>query len=357
MSVLFEFFERLDREKWSGEVHITSSQGHAYLLFKEGQLIWSHRPLDRAIERMRKIEWLHLPPEEILASTKSWESLVRDLISTNQDQYSRLIRFFKTERVEIFFRVFFWSNVELIPRTFEVTLPDPVTFGFYRPRKLSLLLEEAKHRLKEWPVIQERMGSSKRVFVSSITLPELDARQIDEIDRALMNADEGASPQAALKGLPYSPEEIELLRLCDGTANVQEIIKASLDGEYLVLRRLMNLWNKGAIRPKDEEHSEQRHIAPVTSTLSNHRWYDSIWVALWIAVLSLTLSILQGLSPSVVVVPTSLTQAIEVFRFKHGHYPLSLEELAAEPSLRELPIQAFHYALLRSDEYEITLKR
>jgi hypothetical protein len=156
--------------------------------------------------------------------------------------------------------------------------------------------------------------------------------------------------------LPYSPEEIELLRLCDGTTNVQEMIRKSLDGEYLVLRRLMNLWTKGAIRPKDEERLEKEEGVHRLS-LGGLDWLNGIWVIIWVAALGIILSVLEGLSPPVMIVPTTLTQAVEVFRHKQGHYPLSLEELASEPALHGLPIRQYDYTLVRSDEYRITIKR
>lgn len=356
MSVLFEFFEKIDRDKWSGEVHVTSSQGHAYLLFKGGSLVWAHRPLDRAIERFQKIEWLKLPPLEILNNLRSWEALVRDLLNANHEQYGRLVRFLKTDRLEIFFRVFFWSNIELLPRGFDVQLPDPVQFGFYTQKRMAPLLEEARKRLREWPTIQDRMGNSKRVFVSTVEIPELSDRQLDAVDRALLKLDDDGmgSQDASLQSLPYSLEEIEILKLCNGSMNVQEIIKQSLEGEFLVLRRMMHLWAKGALRPKDEQVLERKEQAFSTGARD---WMYGVWVVFWVLALSMILSILEGISPPVGLVPTSLTQAIEVFRVKRGHYPLSLEELSNEPALSGIPTDAYVYTLVQSDEYKILNKR
>ncbi|MBN8554512.1 MAG: hypothetical protein J0L93_03630 [Deltaproteobacteria bacterium] len=352
MKIAFDFFKKVEKERWSGEVDITSSQGHACLLIKDGQLIWAHRPLDRAIERLEKVEWMHLPPSEVLTSIRSFETLVKEVIAANPDQYARVVKYLKLERLEIFFRIFFWSNVELNPRTFSVEGPDPVEFGFYTPKRFETLINEAQKRLHEWPVIQEKMGSSKRVFVSQVDLPKKDSSHIDVIDQSLMQFDES---KARPHHLPFSGEEIDLLRSCDGRNTVEDLIRKFPEGEFLILRRLLELWRKGAIAPKDAEEL----VAPRQSNamhFSARHLFGFVWaVALTSAFLTLHFWITPPDMP-LKAVPVNVIQAIEIFRELNGHYPLSLLEIQNLRPLSSQETEALVYTLEHPEVYEIKVK-
>ncbi len=193
MSSLLEVLKQFESEKWSGEITVTSSQGNCELLIYQGALLWAHRPLDRAIERISKFNWIQLPPEASLRGVRTWEDFVRLLLHSNHDSYQQLVRFLKTDRFEIFFRMFFWSNVEMTPRPFAVSPPDQAELGFYAPRGLNTLLKEARRRIDEWPKIQKQIGSSKRIFVCTVEIPAENNAPLDAIDEAFIGKSVGTS--------------------------------------------------------------------------------------------------------------------------------------------------------------------
>ena len=343
-----DFFKKLDREKWSGEVSISSSQGNLSLMIFEGQLIWAHRPLQRAIERISKISWIEMPPESILASCKSWEDFVRILLHANQERHAQLVRHLKTDRLELFFRMFFWSNVEMKARAASIERPDPVELGFFNPRSLKTLLKEADRRAKEWPEIQKHIGSSKRTFVNLVQIPSSQKELRDLIDEAFEEGEDSVSA-----GLPYSPEELELLRLCDGTNSVQDLVRISLDGEFLTLRRLMNLWEKGAVAPKDDENS-----MPLRENSSEgFKFKDLLRISSLSFAFFIILTIIHSMPPRIPA-PSSvaLQQAIEIFRRTKGRYPLGLAELRSVSAFHNSSFDAFEYRLLSPTDYELVVK-
>lgn len=358
MKAAFEFFKKVEKERWSGEVDVTSSQGHATFLIKNGHLLWAHRPLDRAIERMEKIEWLNLPPSAILSDLKTWESLVKLLISLNSGHYAKLVRYLKTDRLEIFFRIFFWSNVELHPRGFEVEGPDPIEFGFYTPKRLDSLIVEAQRRLQEWPMIQEKMGSSKRVFLARIEIPESETSNADIVDQSLRQFE---SKPRTVGGsmLPFSTEAIQLIRECTGRNTVEDLIRKSTEGEFLTLRRLLELWKKGAISPKDSEEVVSPH-QPQAVRISLKSF------ASFLGAVAVTLGCLFAyrwctpLTPSPKAVPLEVTQAIEIYEEMNGHYPLSLLELKelrlVHPAIASKQSVDFDYRLEHSQAYDLKTK-
>ncbi len=351
MSSLSELLQKLETECWSGEVSVSAAEGNAAILLREGQFIWSHRPLHRMIERLSKVEWIKLPPEEVLKNCRNWEDLVRMILHANPESHARIVRLLKTERLELFFRLFFWSNMELTPRKFHVDLPDPAELGFYSPRKISTLLKEAQKRMEEFPQMQKALGSSKRIFVPLIEVPSIDMSNPDAIDQAFLDQKDDIS-----EVLPYSPEEIELLRLCDGTHSVQDIVRLSLDGEFLILRRLMNLWEKGAVAPKDDAKPIKNRSTQVRDSFGAQELFLT-------AGLGIILCLIFGASKQI---DTShlrrspsfapLAWSLERYRSSQGRYPLTLSEMNQVFGFQDAYLDQFDYRLPHPEAYELMIK-
>lgn len=328
MDDLFELMKKLEAESWSGEIQITSTEGNANIVLQEGSFLYAYRPFDRAAERLEKLKWVQLPPEKILSKIRSWEDFVKQILNANPENYDALIRYLKTDRFEIFFRIFFWTNLEAFPRAFPVKISDQPELAFYRPKELSNLLREAQTRLKEWPNIQSRMGSSKRFFISQVPSTDSSIRHLhpDAIDLALSEFAEemgiGAANQSS-----FSDEELEIIRLCDGRHSVQDIIRMSPDGEFLTLRRMIDLWDRGIILPNDELRSGRK--TSKYGSKSSLGWKD-IYAAALIFTLSgilfFSYSSLQIETPRQKA-PTEIYQALSIYRAKEGRYPLTLNEL------------------------------
>jgi len=350
VSSLFDLLTKLEKEQWSGEIAITSSQGNATILLREGQFIWAHRPLDRAIERLSKFSWLKLPPETVLRNCKTWEDFVRMLLHSNPDSYSQLVRFLKTDRLELFFRLFFWSNVELGQRPFAVALPDPVELNFYSTRKLSTLLKEANRRLHEWPQIQESIGSSKRIFICQIDLPPENDIPRDAIDQAFLEKEDTISAV-----LPFTLEEIELLRLCDGTRTIQDLVKESMDGEFLTLRRLLNLWEKNAVTPKDDQNFKSSRVSkPNPLKLMDIGMLCVLSPFLGLVFYGMMMLDQEWGRAPVSSVPVQIE--LEAFKSRHGRYPLTLSELKDGSLPVDDVMNRFDYKLLHPLQYQLVVK-
>lgn len=352
---VFEYFEKIASTAWSGEVEVTSSQGHAHLLIQNGQLIWAHRPLDHALERFKKIPWLELPENEVLSQAKSWDQLVQTVISHNTEQSAALLKHLKTDRLEVFFRLFFWNNIEMKPRPFQVQSPEEMDLGFYSLKSLESLIAEAKRRLHEWPSIKERVGSSRRIFISQVELPDMEPKELDIIDKSLLQFEAGSSISDR-SSMPFSKEEVEVIRLCDGRHSVQDIIRLTLDGEFLILRRVLALWDKGAIRPKDNEDSRSEKSTPqIVKRMKIHDLMGTILSAAAVIVLFMALQHVSSPLPPMDSSET-LQTALNIYHVKNGRYPVTLTELLATDLIHEQTIEQWDYTLVHSHLYELRPK-
>jgi len=348
---LTEFFQNLESENWSGEVQITASEGHATVVLAKGQFWYAHRPIDRAVERLRRLEWAKIPPDEIVGSIKSWEDFVQHLVRFNHESRERLLKHLKSDRLELFFRTFFWTNIELLPREFEVDVADQPELHFYNLKSLEKILKEAQTRRREWPEIQSRIGSSRRIFVLTAGLsdtgkvpkPEL----ADPIEAALNEFEvDNKNTQSGA----FSEEELQILHLCDGKHRLQDIIRRSSDGEFLTIRRVVELWNRGLIAPKDVEPSlilKRNNV----ETPSARQWlWRALSGALLLALLFLSShSISSSDSRSLHRVQMSL----EVYRAIQGRYPLTLLELSQGGILQGIDGTEYSYHLVNIQEYSL----
>jgi len=352
MKELSDFFLRLEKESWSGELQVTASEGNAFVLIENGRFCYAHRPIDRAAERLAKLEGIKIPPDNLISSCHTWDEFVRLVMTQNMKEADRLVNFFKTDRLELFFRLFFWSNVELLPRPFEFDIASNADLSFYSKRELGKLVKEAQTRLSEWPIIQKKIGSSRRIFVSKV--PRMDrgsrGQSRDAIDSALTQF-EGNSHISGPK--PFTDEQIQILNLCNGSNSVQEVVRLSADGEFLTLRRLLDLWDKGLIAPKEEESLLQ--VKDVKLLLGFHDWKASIVISVVMVVLTFFFSTSQLPTPPAVV-PEALLRGLELYRHQHGRYPVTLQELVAAKLIYGLPLRQIDYKLLNLNEYRIGTK-
>gem|GEM_PF-4110825 len=356
MKDLLDFFNKLEQDQWSGEVQVTASEGHAFIIIYRGKFLYAYRPFDRALERIENLGWAQIPPQEAVQSLNTWDVFLNTILNLNQENYDRLIRYFKTDRFELFFRIFFWTNIELFPRNFDIELTQHPEFNIYSPKDLKKLVREAQTRTKEWPKIQNRIGSSKRIFISNVPLAESSARAVfnrDAIDKAILEFEEqsGAKTTSQEVGI-YSEEQLDLLRLCDGRNSVQDIIRLSPDGEFLVLRRLIELWDRGLIIPKDDYSK----VEAKTSDKGSHSFRSLSLLTAVMAGLFYLIHFSSVSQPKQSYVPSYLTQALELYRNVEGRYPVTLSELQQIGVLKNEDLNLYDYELINLKLYSLHLK-
>lgn len=356
MKSLVDLFKKLEAEEWSGEVLVTSVEGNATLVIKSGKLLFAHRPIDRALERLERISWVEAPPSSVVLNCKDWQEFVSATISANEKNYERIVEYLKRDRLELFYRIFFWTNVEVVPRAYSVELADMPELHFYDPRGLDRLVREALSRQEEWPGIQRRLGSGKRVFIVNSKNESLDepSSELDEIDLVLKDFE--SKHRASSSSVPFSgsSEDAELLKLCNGRNTVQDIVRLSEEGEFLTLKRILRLWEQGSILPKEEDS------AMISSQAQNSKQIakEAKAVSFWGFILLLALGLNYLSSARYQAEPFSqhnLESALEVYRGLSGRYPLTLNELD-QAGLGAWSSPQIHYTFIGSSEYRLELK-
>lgn len=319
MKKIFRFFEELAEQKWSGFIEARASEGLAYICLRKGRFLYAYRPLDRSIERLEKISSMKLPPLNAISPNEGWSDFIEICLKLNPDQTQKLMRYFEIDRFEVFFRIFFWTNLELVPQAQEPNESEDSEISYFHPTKIESLLKEAQHRDQEWQSIQRRIESSKRIFVLNSKISNEQFAAPDIIDLALQSDSSEAS---------FSPEEEmerDLLQLCNGKNSVEDLIRNSYQGEFLVLRQLVDLWNRGLIEPIDQRaRSGQSSLRPAKY------FRDALIVSSVLIVFGAILNLVTLYHPlhrKFYQIPNELSQTLELYRAEFDRYPTQLREL------------------------------
>lgn len=136
------------------------------------------------------------------------------------------------------------------------------------PVSAESLLMEAARMVDEWPIIERRITSPQMVFRKTAAGGEyarVDATvEADDVEFAL-DLLEGAPESRPRKQAEASPEELEVLRLVDGRATVQDLVESSAMGEFDVYRIVHDLLQRGLVeevaRPSADAGREKAEAA------------------------------------------------------------------------------------------------
>ncbi len=233
------------------------------------------------------------------------------------------------------FRLFRWKNGD-----YNFEPHDSVEFDRENvtPMSAESILMEGIRMLDEWPIIEKKIPTFDKVFekIPLPVAPILDTRaEVPGLDGAGRGGDSNA--------VRLSQEEMAVYQNVNGVFTVQEIIDRSGLNEFETCKALFELLNRQIIRPvlppQEEEPVEARRRLVPTAALGNIL-APLFWVWVGISILLLPFHPLDHLPwvdsaaqrdhkvlESRLIVQ-KVSQAVQLYLFRTGHLPNSLEELA-----------------------------
>jgi hypothetical protein len=142
----------------------------------------------------------------------------------------------------------------------------------------------------------------------------------------------------------------KIIDLCNGKNTVEDLIRNSYQGEFLVLRQILNLWDQGSIAPIDTRTKSLE--SPVTAFGVIQDLTKAVALG---ALVLICLSLIRRtpLIPIVNSVPQELHQALELHRVEHGRYPQDLQQLQQSKSFFVLEGQRYLYQPKGPNRYEL----
>ncbi len=184
------------------------------VLIKQGKI--TERGLERALNIQRKTN----------------EKLGRILVDIGLISKEDLSSSLSLQATKILFSLFKWRDGEFKFKSSETVEYDK---EFFVPIEVDNILMQGMQMLDEWPRITSLIRSKKIVFEPLPVKPEFEV--VDELH-------EGPSDKK------LSRVEFETLKLIDGKRTVEEIIDLNYVNEFITLRSIVSLIEKGLVREK-----------------------------------------------------------------------------------------------------------
>ncbi len=206
----------------TGFLHVTEGDVKKSIQFGEGHVLFasSNQRDDRFSQFLLKSGAISLKSLmralEVMTVTKDrlGEVMVRFKMLTNED----VEKWIRVQVREIVYSIFQWTRGRY---SFESRVPSAETIVIGAPADVVLL--EAVKRIESWVRVYEEVGGLNTEYRTTRDMPKI------------------------TRDLPLSPEEKEILRMCDAPTSLEEICEASKLNDYDVCRAVWALLILGAL--------------------------------------------------------------------------------------------------------------
>ncbi len=302
--------------------------------------------------------------------------LLRSAIISREE----LRRALEQQVLQIIYRVFRWNDGDY---HFSQETSIDYDVELITPMGAESILMEGARMLDEWPIIEKRIPSREAVFIADVPLGQLQIVRDADLDELRdLDHDEAASVKPAPLGRKnVTPTESDILKLIDGLATVEDLVRKSAHGEFETCKALYTLLTRNIIREAspDEQRSAQARataVADAAAAASHPAGARLPWLALLLVPVLVISQLLARHNPAnpiagdgpklVPRLQASLSagrmwgiwQALQARAALVGSYPEALAELATEhilvdQDLRDPWGRAYRY-VLREDSLTLS---
>jgi len=363
---LADIFQLIGLQRKTGVLTLRAPEDVVTVSFLDGKVVGADSLNKRIEDRLGQVllKTGAVTPEELDAALRvqmeTLERLGHILLRSAIISRDELRRALEQQVLQIIYRVFRWNDGDY---HFSQETSIDYDVELITPLGAESILMEGARMLDEWPIIEKRIPRRSMVFVADVPVAQLQVVTVSEVDDAHpFDLDEPAAPQAAPLGRKsVTAVEHDVLKLLDGVADVEEVIRRSPYGEFETCKALYTLLSRTVIRearPEEQAVAEARAAAAAESTLGQH---PSGVRLPWLALLLLpVIAISQLLAPRnpanpilghgpklvprVAAVESAvriwgLWQALQAHANLLGSYPDALAELPGERIVRDADLR------------------
>jgi hypothetical protein len=388
-----EIFQLLEQQAKTGCLHINAGVRDVEVYFREGRVVGAlpagKNPWDQLAGILLRVGYLSEKDLQSLEKRQANDlSSLKEILRGQALLGPREIDALLTEAIEeLLFPVFqkrrgefFFVQDKRLPSDWE--LREPLS-----PEPLVL---EGLRKSDEWPLLKKRIGSFHEVPQRRLAVEEPEHPRWKERVTNLWNrvrgrvqqeVPDGSQEEVPLEGeASLSSAEKAIYSLIDGRRNIEEIIHASLLGEYTACQAFLSLMDRGWIRLADPEVAIPAEEA-VSPAGGRGEGSNLIRGALALSLALILLLTIQVVSPApgerrLRAVPIvreeapvcrllnhaqrdRVMKALELYRKEKGRYPDELSELVQERLLLDKDLSLwgasrFSY-VARADRFQLLI--
>jgi len=346
---LADIFQLIALQKKTGYLTLKCETDVVTVTFFEGSVVGAESLNKRIEDRLGHVlvKTGRITKEELAKALEIQKQTLQRLgyilVAENFIDAESLRTALATQMQQTIYRLFRWKDGDY---NFEAR--DQVEYDRENviPMSAESILMEGIRMLDEWPLIEKKIPSFDKVFVK-IPLPAppvLETRgEVPAMEDLFGEGEKGAKTRPQNDVVRLSQEEMAVYQHVNGVFTVQEIIDRSGLNEFEACKALFELYNRqliGPALPAEAEAPVQARRFPLPSAVLEGLVVPVFWGWLALSVLLFPFHPLSHLpwtdGPERREQRHLLTRldlrrvasAIELYRFRTGHLPPSLEELS-----------------------------
>jgi len=240
-----ELLDLISKEQKSGVLSISGKAEKAQIAFDNGMVVMAgsdlkrmddllgHRLIKGGLINQSKLD------EALGIQKNTLQVLGKILIDKGYIDKEVLRKSLLLQVQEAVYRILDWAEGNYDFEDREVTYDKTL----YTPLSTEYLLVEGQRVVSEWPKVRKAIPSTDIVFTVKSKSKDDDIVSVEE-DQGLL------------------PEQEQVLKLLNGSRNVQDIVDISRLGEFEATKALSELLGRGLIEPRAEEAKAAPEIKP-----------------------------------------------------------------------------------------------
>jgi len=359
---LADIFQLIGLQRKTGVLTLRATEDVVTVSFLDGKVVGADSLNKRLEDRLGQVLLKSgaVTQEELDAALRvQMETLERVghiLLRSAIISRDELRRALEKQVLQIVYRVFRWNDGDY---QFSQETSIDYDVDLVTPLSAESILMEGARMLDEWPIIERRIPRRDIVFVPDVPVGHLQVVRNGEAEEipAFAAAEELAAKPPPLGRKSVTEVEHDVLRLLDGVADVDEVLRRSPHAEFETCKALYTLLTRTVIRealPEEIAVAEARAARFAESTLAQRAPGIHLpWLALLLLPVLLVSQLLAPRNPANPAAGHGPKLAPRAFASLSaarlwgvwlslkaryalvGSYPDTLAELATEQILRE----------------------
>jgi hypothetical protein len=271
---LADIFQLIGLQRKTGVLTLRAPEDVVTVSFLDGKVVGADSLNKRLEDRLGQVllKTRAVTQEELDAALRvqmeTLERLGHILLRSAIISRDELRRALEQQVLQIIYRVFRWNDGDY---HFSQETSIDYDVELVTPLGAESILMEGARMLDEWPLIEKRIPRRSMVFVPDVPVGHLHVVAEAEVDdMQAFGGDEGPSAPAPLGRKSVTTVENEVLKLLDGIADVDEVVRSSPYGEFETCKALYTMLARTVIRearPDEKALAEARAAAFAESTL------------------------------------------------------------------------------------------
>ena len=272
---LADIFQLIGLQRKTGVLTLRAPEDVVTVSFLDGKVVGADSLNKRIEDRLGQVllKTGAVTQEELDAALRvqmeTLERLGHILLRSAIISRDELRRALEQQVLQIIYRVFRWNDGDY---HFSQETSIDYDVELITPLGAESILMEGARMLDEWPIIEKRIPRRSMVFVADVPVAQLQlvSDALPE-DMQPFELDEHApTAPAPLGRKSVTAVEHDVLRLLDGVADVDEVIRRSPHGEFETCKALYTLINRTIVRearPEEQTVAAARAAATAESVL------------------------------------------------------------------------------------------